>query len=100
MADQQSTKEEHHMTQIDEAQLRVLDILIEEGGYFTADYGQVLVSLAQRAFDDDEIRVGHTKYQRISMAVIRLEAIGFLTVERAHRDEAQKANIIVAIRLL
>lgn len=79
---------------------KILDVLIEEGGFFTAPWGQVLKDMACRAFDDDTIKVGSNPYFQTSQAVIRLEAMEFISVTRQNRDEPEKANVIEAIRLL
>lgn len=101
VTDQSATNvEENHVSHIEDLQLRVLDVLIEEHGYFTAPWGQVLVTLARRAFDDEGIQSQDREYQQTSMAVLRLEVVGFVSVDRAYRDEAQKANVITGIRLL
>jgi hypothetical protein len=57
-----------------------------------------LLSLARRVFGDDT-EMGSQHYQLTSLAVLRLEAAGLVTVERRYRDEAQKANIIDAIQI-
>lgn len=99
-SDQQPTTGGTTMSQIDDLQLRVLDVLIAHDGYFGGEWGQVLVSLAQEAFGDEDIRSQDREYQQTSIALLRLEAVGFVHVDRAYRDEAQKANVITAVRLL
>jgi hypothetical protein len=98
--DQHPTTEVPPMSQIDDLQLRVLDVLIEHDGYYSAEFGRVLVTLAQEAFGDEDIRTGDRQYHQTSIAVLRLEQVGFVTVDRAYRDEAEKANVITGIRLL
>jgi hypothetical protein len=100
MADQQPTTEVPPMSQIDDLQLRILDVLIENDGRFSAPWGQVLVSLARAAFDNEDIMTQEREYHQTSIALLRLEAVGFVTVERAYRDEAEKANVITAVTLL
>lgn len=88
------------ISKIEQTQLDILDVLIEEGGYWTAGDGQVLVALAQAVYPDTDVRVGSPEYHRVSLAVLRLEEHGMVTVDRRFRDQAEKANIIEGIRLL
>lgn len=85
-------------TNLESNSLAVLDVLTAEGDYFTAEYGQVLVSLTRRIYGEDK-KVGDPEYKAISMAVLYLEQAELVTVDRAHRDEAQKANVVLSIRL-
>jgi hypothetical protein len=78
--------------------LAIIDVLAEEGDYFTAPYGQVLVSLTRRIYGDDK-KVGDPEYKAISLALLYLEQADFVRIDRAHRDESQKANVILSIRL-
>lgn len=101
--DMMTSHTDHHpqgvpTTTIDELQLRILDVLIEEGGYWTAEPGQVLTSLATR-IHGEPVSVGERRYHQVSLAVLRLEGLEFLLVERAYRDEAEKANVLLALRL-
>lgn len=82
-------------TKIEQAQLDILDILIEVG-VWTGPDRQVLESLSQRLFGQDAT-IGTREYQLTSMAVLRLEAHGMVQVTRRYRDEHAKANIIEAI---
>lgn len=88
-----------HVSEIEKTMLGILDVLIDEGGYFTAGWGQVLKTLASRIYGED-VRVRDNQYHRTSLAVLKLEAIGFVEVSRAGARQAEKANIIESLRLL
>lgn len=85
-------------TNLETNALAVIDVLAEEGDYFTAPYGQVLITLTRRIYGEDK-KIGDPEYKAISLAVLYLEEADFVVVDRAHRDEAQKANIVLSIRL-
>lgn len=85
-------------TNIETTALAIIDVLTEEGDYFTAPWGQVLVGIARRIYGD-HIKVGDPEYKAVSIAVLYLEAADFVTVERANRDESQKANVVLSVRL-
>ena len=85
-------------TNLETNALAVIDVLAQAGDIFTADYGQVLVELTRAIYGEDK-KVGDPEYKAISMAVLYLEQADLVTVERAHRDESQKANIVLSIRL-
>lgn len=87
------------ISKIEQAQLDVLDFLIEEGGYWTGPDGEVLLSLAAAVCENDIVDSQSSAYKRISLAVLRLEQAGLVTVERRYHDQAERANIIEAIRL-
>jgi len=88
------------ISKIEQVQLDILDVLLETGGYWTSGDGNVLASLAQVIHSDDSIAPGDGRYKRTSLAVLRLEASGFLAVERRFTDLPERANIIEGIRLL
>lgn len=88
------------ISKIEQAQLDVLDALIEEGGHWSGPWGRTLATLTERIYGE----VGnplHTdkNYQAVSQAVLRLESHGLVTVRRAYRDEHERANVIEAIDL-
>lgn len=85
-------------TKIEQCQLDILDILLAEGGVWTGPDGHVLESLAQRVFGSEAV-IGTNAYQMTSMAVLRLEAHGMVTVRRRYRDEHAKANVIESIEV-
>lgn len=68
----------------------ILDVLILEEGPFVREPGQVLRAMAEIT--------GHD-YFTVSHAVLRLERIGLVEVERWSHREAQRANKLVSIRL-
>lgn len=87
------------MSVLDEVQLKILDVLIEVGGeHHSPTFGQTLRELASMAHGE-EVAVGSNEYHRTSLAVQRLEEIGFLTVERAYVNQAAKANVVLRIEL-
>lgn len=88
------------MTEIERVQLAVLDALIEEGGFWGGPDREVLLSLAKHVHQDESITCHDSRYKRISLAVLKLEAEGLVSVERRHKDEAQRANILEGIRAL
>jgi hypothetical protein len=85
-------------TNLETNALAIIDVLAEEGDFFTADYGQVLVTLTRRIYGEDK-KVGDPEYKAISLAVLYLEQAELITVDRAHRDESQKANVVLSLRL-
>lgn len=85
------------MTKIEDTMDAILDVLIEEGEW-TGPWAQVLSTLSQRVYGD-HVGVGSNEYHQVSMAVLRLEKIGLVQVDRAYRDEARKANVIQRISL-
>lgn len=85
-------------TNLETNALAIIDALAEEGDYFTAPYGRVLVGLAQRIYGD-HVRTGDPEYKAISLAVLYLEAADLVVVDRALRDEAHQANVILSLRL-
>lgn len=87
------------ISKIEQAQLDVLDLLIEEGGYWTGPDGEVLLTLAAAVYAHEVVDSQSSSYKRVSLAVLRLEQAGLVTVERRYHDEAERANIIEAIRL-
>lgn len=87
------------ITKIEQMQLDVLDFLIEEGGYWSGPDGEVLLSLAGAICEDEVVTSQSSSYKRVSLAVLRLEQAGLVGVERRYHDEAERANIIEAIRL-
>lgn len=91
--------DESRVSEIERVMMCVIDVLIEDGGFFTAAWGQVLKTMASRVFDKD-VKTGDTEYHKISIAVLKLEEIEFVGVSRANKREAEKANIIESIRLL
>lgn len=88
------------ISKIEQAQLDVLDTLIEAGGHWVAGDGRVLITLAQAIHDDESIDSHDLRYKRISVAVLRLEEHGLVAVDRRFHDEPEKANIIERIRLI
>ena len=87
------------MSKLDETQLRILDVLIEAGGEFhSRTFGQTLRELASLAHGE-EVAYGSPEYGRTSLAVLRLEEIGFVRVERAYVNRAAKANIVLRVEL-
>ena len=86
------------MTRIEEMQLEIIELLIDNGGYWTGGDAEVLVSLAS-ALTGTEQKVGSNAYKRTSLAILMLERIGFVQVERRYTDEAQRANVIERINV-
>lgn len=84
-------EKETTMTKIDQVALDVIDALLREDGDFERDPGQVLFGLAEAT--------GH-EYKAVSLAVLYLESMGFVDVERRDSPEAHKANRLIRIRLL
>lgn len=84
-------EKETNMTKIDQVALDVIDALLREDGDFERDPGQVLFGLAEAT--------GHD-YKACSLAVLYLETMGFVEVERRDAPEAHKANRLIKIRLL
>jgi len=68
---------------------KVLDVLIEHGGtYDQGDPGEVLGNLAHEA---------GVPYKAVSLVVLRLEEMGFITVTRWDEPTARRANKVVRI---
>lgn len=85
-------------SKIEQTMDAVLDALIEADGVWTGPWGRVLSTLASRVHGEDLPPSG-TLYQQTSAAVLRLEAIGLVEVERAYRDDPAKANIVTRVTL-
>jgi hypothetical protein len=83
----------------EQAMVSVLDVLLEHDGLWSHRPGETLSLLSQRIFGPDAV-VGSNEYHRISLAVLDLERIGLVRVDRVHRREAHKANLIRRIILL
>lgn len=76
----------------DEYASRVLDVILEAGGtYQQGDPGEVLRNLSDAA---------DVPYKAVSLVVLRLEEIGFLTVTRWDEPSARRANKIVKVEAL
>jgi hypothetical protein len=86
------------MSKIEEAMDAVLDTLIEADGVWTAPWGQVLSTLAS-AIHDEDVPTSGTLYQQTSAAVLRLETIELVVVDRAYHNDPAKANVVTRIRL-
>lgn len=84
------------MSKLEDWQLRIIDALIDAGGIWTAGEAEVLVSLASAVSGVQE-KVGTAAYKRTSLAVLALERLEFITVERRYEDEARQANVIERI---
>lgn len=85
-------------TKIEEAMDAVLDILLVNDGTWTGPWAKVLSSLASEVHGE-AVPVGDVRYHRTSTAVLRLEAIGLVHVDRAYTDRPEKANVVQRISL-
>lgn len=85
-------------TNLETNALAIIDVLAEGGDFLTAEWGQVLITLTRRIYGEDK-KVGDPEYKAISLAVLYLEEADLVHVARANRDESQKANIVLSIRL-
>lgn len=88
------------MSRHEELQLRILDVLIEDGReVFTARWGQVITTLATLAFDRP-IGSQTPEYHATSLAILALEAAGLIRVHRAYEARHHRANVLVGLELL
>lgn len=79
--------------------LDVLDVLIIHDGLWSGRPGEVLSSLSQYIFGE-EATSQSTEYCRVSLAVLGLESIGLVRVDRRTHDQARQANVILRITLV
>lgn len=80
--------------------LEIIDVIADAGGMFrSTTYGGTLRDLASAVYETP-IAVGDKRYHATSLAVLRLEEMGFVSVDRAYRDEAAKANVILSVVIL
>lgn len=86
------------MSKIEEVMDGVLDALIESDGTWTGPWGQVLVTLASRVLGEP-VLVGETFYHQTSTAVLRLEAMELVVVDRYYETRSSKANVVTKISL-
>jgi hypothetical protein len=84
------------VSKIEQAQLDVLDAILDAGGVWTGPDEECLLSLAQEIYGEDTL-MGSNEYRRISLAVLRLEAAELVTVNRRYHDEAVQANVLESI---
>jgi len=75
----------------------VFDLLAERKTY-RARPGEVLTSLASE-ITGEHVAVGDTLYHAVSHAVIALEDMDLIYVNRRNRREKEKANVILGITL-
>ena len=75
----------------------VLDCLIDMGT-FKDQPGRVLSGLASEILGRS-IAVGDPEYSAISHAVINLEELEMITVERSYSSKRHRANVILGITL-
>lgn len=75
----------------------VFDLLVEKHEH-RGNPGEVLTSMASEIVGDTVV-VGDILYHAVSHAILELERLGMVEVERRNRREAEKANIILGIRL-
>ena len=78
------------MNKIDQVALDIIDAIGAEGGEFARDPGQVLLDLSAVT--------GH-EYKSVSLAVLYLERMDMVEVDRYDAPEAHRANRLVRIRL-
>lgn len=83
----------------EQTMLSVLDTLIEHDGLWSGRPGEVLSSLSQYIFGPDAV-TQFNEYHQVSLAVLGLEDMGFVRVDRRDRTEAHKANVLLRIILL
>lgn len=97
------------MAIIDDLAIRILEVLEFHGGDMIPDagYGTLLLQVAQEAhgvlaadLPNSAVTMGSPEYHRTTMAVRYLEQIGLVTVQRAHRDESAKANVVERITVV
>lgn len=79
------------MNRIDQVALDVIDAIGDEGGEFEREPGHVLLDLAEAT--------GH-EYKSVSLAVLYLERMGMVEVDRYDEPQARRANRLVRIRLI
>lgn len=73
---------------VEHAMLAVLDYVIEQGGEVADEPGHVLSGLAAAT---------GLPYKAVSVAVLALEQVEFVQVERAVRPDAHQANRICRV---
>ena len=72
------------------------------GGEVRTEPGQLIKEIAEAVFDVelDTPLFRHAEYHAISRALIELEATGFVEIERWGWHRSERANRLVAVRLL
>lgn len=94
-----STTDRETLMTLDELMLAILDVLIENGGSWSSDtFGRSLLSLAHAAHGE-EFPMGDKRYHATSLAVLRLESVGFVDVDRAYESRPGKANVVLEVRV-
>lgn len=85
---------------LERTMLEIIDVIADHGGTYRSDtYGATLRELASLVHGE-EVPVGDKRYHATSLAVLRLEEIGFVSVDRAYHDEAARANVILSVSVL
>jgi hypothetical protein len=72
--------------------------MVDRNTHRAPKYGQTLVTLTE-AVCGYNVDVGDVEYHACSRAVILLEEMGLVYVDRAHQRTKHKANIILSVRL-
>lgn len=75
----------------------VLDYLID-AGTFKAPAGRVLSGLASEILGRS-VAVGDPEYSAVSHAVINLEELELITVERSYSSKRHRANVVLSVTL-
>ena len=75
---------------VEQAMLNVLDYIIAQGGEVADEPGRLLATIATAT---------GVPYKAVSVAVLALEQIGFVQVERASHPDPGRANRVARIAL-
>ncbi len=84
-------KGRHGMTQVDRVAVDVLEFVMDSGGWYEAEAGTVLSSIAEATGNP---------YKAVSVAVLYLERMGFVEVGRASHPQPERANRIESIQVV
>lgn len=76
----------------------MLDALIRNDGTITGPWGRTLRKLACETWGED-VAMQSPEYYRTSRAMLALESMDLITVDRAYSNGPQKASIVTRVSL-
>jgi hypothetical protein len=87
----------------EEDMLGVIDVLLDAGGSITSadvGFGEVLYEITRQVFAMEGSVAGTSEYKRTSLAILALEEMGLVEVDRERKKRAEKANTLMGVYLL
>ena len=87
------------MSVVDQAAESIIDFLMEREGQTLKTFpGQLITTLATHCLGT-EIQVGDVEYHLFSRAILFLEDLDLVKVDRLHHHRHARANMLVSITL-